>query len=105
MRWDGVVDRAHDGARTALLVHEHVVLIAKNHGVTASRAMSSRGKEVAHRPARYEKPRFFPEELGHSPFELIDRGILAENVIPNLRLCHRLTHTWCRQSKRVRPKI
>ena len=76
------------------LIENDMALIAGD-GFLAACEMGHLGNEVAHRPGRDEQAGFLAEQP-RSPFlECPDRGIVAEDIVPDLGVGHGAAHLGC----------
>ena len=95
---------AHDDRMTGGLVEHDVGLVAGDR-LLAAPEMGHLGDEVAHRPGGNEERGFLAKEVGGPFLEGDDGGIVAEDVVPDLRLGHRPAHFRRRLGDGVRTQI
>ena len=90
--------------RAALLVEEDVRLGVQE-DLVAALGVRAEGGLVAHRPRREVERRLLAEQLGGALLEAQDGGIVAEDVVVDLGLGHRLPHLGRRPRHRVAAQV
>ena len=83
--------RPDDHGMTGGLVDDEMVLAAGDRLLTA-REVGHLGDEVAHRAARDEEAGLLAEQLGGALLEGVDRRVVTEDVVTELRVGHRPAH-------------
>ena len=88
---DRVGEDPAQGGHPARLVDEDVRAVSED-DLLAAGAVGEDGGDVSHRAARDQQPRLHPGPLGRHRLEAVDRGVLAEDVVPQLGAEDRLPH-------------
>ena len=87
----GVIHETTDDRCPAGFVVVDVGLVADDHFV-ATLTVCQQARQVAHRPARHEDGGLFADALRGSTLELVDGGVVAEDVVAYLGGGHRGAH-------------
>lgn len=101
---DRVRVHAAQGRYAAGFIAKRVALIAKD-GFVAPAAMCQDGDKIGHGAAGHEQCRFLAQALGGHRLQTVDCRILAEDIIAQGGLAHRLPHSGCRQCNRITSQI
>ncbi len=101
---EGADRGARDDRVAAGLVDDGVGRLARD-GLVAARQVGEERHEVAHRPARDEQPRLLAEERGGARLELVDRGVVAEDVVAERGRGHGAAHGVRRVGDGVRAQV
>ena len=87
----GADRRADDDGVTARLVQDRVGHLAGD-GLVAAGKVGHQRDEVAHGAARHEQAGLLAQERGGAGLELVDRGVVAEDVVADPGRGHRAAH-------------
>jgi hypothetical protein len=98
----GLDGTEHRGA--ARLVAVAVRFLAEN-DLVAALAVAHQGREVGLGARGEEERRLEAEDLGRARLQAVDRGIVAEDVVPQLGLEHRAAHPGRRARDGIRAQV
>ncbi len=87
----GADRRPHDDGVAARLVQDRVGHLAGD-GLVATGKVRHQRDQVAHRAARHEQAGLLAQERGGTGLELVDRGVVTEDVVADPGSGHRAAH-------------
>ena len=97
------LESAKRGMRTAFAGNDVRALMGQD--FIARPAMHEGRRDVAHRARRHEHGRFLAEQVGHALAQQVYGRVVADLLVADFRLRHRLAHRGRRARLRVRQQV